>query len=323
MTQRIDSPSNARIAAAVKAIASGETMLLEGQRMIDEALEAGVVVEEFFVQKGGSDIPRMSGVKGALRAPRSGQGPLTPDIREEDFQLSAAAPAAAAYEKYLRPARQVTEVSARVLRRLSDLPSTRGVVALAKPPHRTLASLSSLLPSKKTASSNAPREAAIPRKRGSEAEGPLFVVLDDVQDPANVGAILRSGEAFGAAAALLTAGCAWPFSPRALRASAGSAFRLPVCARVTAREAVAWARRLDIALAGAEAHGGDAPESLAAVRPLALVIGSEGRGISPEITAALDHRITLPLAGRVESLNAAVAAGVLLHVLTRRPASLR
>ena len=292
MTTRIDSPSNPRIQAAVKAIASGETMLLEGIRMIEEALEAGVEVEEFFVR----------------------------EEKEEDFLRKGRGAGDA--RATVAPAR-VTCVSARVLRRLSDLPSTRGVVALAKPPHRTLASLSSLLPWKKTASSNAPREAAIPRKRGSEGEGPLFLVLDDLQDPANVGAILRSGEAFGAAAALLTPGCAWPFSPRALRASAGSAFRLPVCARVTAGEAVAWARRLGIGLAGAEAHGGDPPESLAAVRPLALVIGSEGHGISPEIAAALDHRITLPLAGQVESLNAAVAAGVLLDVLTRRPASMR
>ena len=134
-----------------------------------------------------------------------------------------------------------------------------------------------------------------------------------------MGAILRSGEAFGVAAALLTPGCAWPFSPRALRASAGSAFRLPVAAGVAAGEAVAWARRHGIALAGAAAHGGTAPEALGGVRPLALVIGSEGHGISAEIAGSLDHRVTLPLAGRVESLNAAVAAGVLLHVLTRRP----
>lgn len=133
-----------------------------------------------------------------------------------------------------------------------------------------------------------------------------------------MGAILRSGEAFGVAAALLTPGCAWPFSPRALRASAGSALRLPVAARVAAREAVAWARRHGIALAGAAAHGGTAPESLS-VRPLALVIGSEGRGISAEIAGSLDHRVTLPLAGRVESLNAAVAAGVLLHILAHPP----
>ncbi|MCM3875316.1 MAG: RNA methyltransferase, partial [Thermoanaerobaculia bacterium] len=218
----------------------------------------------------------------------------------------------------------VTEVSARVLRKVSDLASTRGFVALASPPARTLASLSSLSsysPSKKTVSSNLPRGIARAGPRGSETEGPLFLLLDDVQDPANVGAILRSGEAFGAAAALLTPGCAWPFSPRALRASAGSAFRLPVAARVSAGEAVAWARRHGIVLAGASAHGGTAPEALGGVRPLALVIGSEGHGISTEIAGALDHRVTLPLAGRVDSLNAAVAAGVLLHILTRRPAS--
>ena len=138
-----------------------------------------------------------------------------------------------------------------------------------------------------------------------------------------MGAILRSGEAFGVAAALLTPGCAWPFSPRALRASAGSAFRLPVAARVMAREAIAWARSHGIALAGAAAHGGTAPEALGGVRPLALVIGSEGHGISAEIAGSLAHRVTLPLSGRVDSLNAAVAAGVLLHILSRPPVSAR
>jgi TrmH family RNA methyltransferase len=267
MTTRIDAPSNPRIAAAVKAAASGESMLLEGRRMIEDALDAGIRIEEIFVRKKSEE-----------------QG------EEEDLLRRARGEGKA----------RVTEVSSRVLGKLSDLPSTRGVVALASPPHRTLASIT---PSKKFSSSS------------------LFLLLDDVQDPANVGAILRSGEAFGAAAALLTPGCAWPFSPRALRASAGSAFRLPVCTRVATGEAVLWARANGIALAGAEAHSGIAPEALASVRPIALVIGSEGHGISPQIAAALDHRVTVPLLGRVESLNAAVAAGVLLHILTRHPAS--
>ena len=182
---------------------------------------------------------------------------------------------------------------------------------------------SSYSPSKKTASSNLPRTAASAGPRGSETEGHLFLLLDEVQDPANVGAILRSGEAFGVAAALLTPGCAWPFSPRVLRASAGSAFRLPVVAHVDPADVVAWARGHGIVLAGAAAHGGTPPAILAGVRPLALVIGSEGHGISPGIGAALDHRVTLPLAGRVDSLNAAVAAGVLLHVLSHPPAPAR
>jgi tRNA G18 (ribose-2'-O)-methylase SpoU len=138
-----------------------------------------------------------------------------------------------------------------------------------------------------------------------------------VQDPANVGAIVRSAEAFGAAGVVLTPDCAWPFSPRALRASAGSALRVPVAARVPSAEAVAWARARGATLAGAEAHGGEPPESAARIRPLVLVLGSEGHGISAPVAAALDRRLTLPLAGRVESLNAAVAAGLLLFVLTR------
>ncbi len=199
------------------------------------------------------------------------------------------------------PRPRVTEVSARVLKRLSDLPSTRGVAALAPPPHRTLASLSPLSPSKKS----------------SPPSSSLFLLLDEIQDPANVGAIVRCAEAFGVAAVILTPGCAWPFSPRALRASAGSALRVPIAARVPAEEAVAWARALGASLAGAEAHGGEPPERAAGVRPLVLVVGSEGHGISPGIEAALDRKLTLPLGGRVESLNAAVAAGLLLFVLSR------
>jgi len=296
MTTRIDAPSNTRIVAAAKAAASGASMLLEGRRMIEDALDAGVSIEQLFVQTEMSEE-----IEDLLRRVRGERNP-----------------------RAKAPAPPVTVVSAKVLRKLSDLPSTRGVVALASPPHRTLASLSlpPLLPSKKTSSSDITRATAKQASIGSSAESssPLFLLLDDVQDPANVGAILRSGEAFGVAAALLTPGCAWPFSPRALRASAGSAFRLPVATRVAAPEAVLWARTHGIALAGAETRAGTAPEALAGVRPLALVIGSEGHGISPELAAALGHRVTIPLGGRVESLNAAVAAGVLLHILTRRAA---
>jgi TrmH family RNA methyltransferase len=235
--------------------------------MIEEALDAGIALDEVFVQSetAGEDEDLLGRVRGGGAAGGAG-------------------------------AVRVTPVSSRVLRKISDLPSTRGIAALAALPHGTLASLSS--PSKKSPSS-------------------LFLLLDDVQDPANVGAIVRCAEAFGVAAAILTPGCAWPFSPRALRASAGSALRVPIAARVPAAEAVAWARSSGAELAGAEAHGGSPPESAARIRPLVLVMGSEGHGISPDLEAALDRRLTLPLGGRAESLNAAVAAGLLLFILSR------
>jgi tRNA G18 (ribose-2'-O)-methylase SpoU len=262
---RIDSPSNPRVQEALRAVESGEKLLLEGPRALAEALASGVVVREVFFDgeegSGEADI--------AKRAVGRGATPLF--------------------------------VSAKVLRKLSDLHSSRGVVALAVPPGR---SLEDLQPSKSLA--------------GISPSSSFFVLLDGVQDPANVGAILRSAEAFGAAGAVLTPDCASPFSPKALRASALSALRLPVAPGVAPGPAVAWAARGGAVLAGAESRGGEPPEALRDVRPLVLVIGSEGHGISAPFEAALSRRVTIPLAATVESLNAAVAAGVLMHAITGR-----
>lgn len=146
----------------------------------------------------------------------------------------------------------------------------------------------------------------------------LYLFLDGVQEPGNVGALARVAEAFGAAALALGPGCAHPNHPRALRASAGSLLRLPVArdaapADLDRRLAPAAAR-----WAGLDAHGGD---PLPARRPEGawiLALGAEGRGLSPEVAARLDRRFTIGLAPPVESLNVAVAAGIALHALCPR-----
>lgn len=247
---RIDSPSNPRIVAAARALSTGERMPLEGPRMLGEALAAGVLPETVFH--------------------------LTRKADAEVLTRAAALGAA------------VVEVSPRVLKKLSDLPSSRGVVALASLPARSA------------------RDISLVR---------IALLLDGVQDPANVGAIVRSAEAFGAEAILLTAGSASPFSARALRASAGSAFRLPIVTGLAPAAAVTWASERGATLVGADAHGGEPPER-ALCGPVMLAIGSEGHGFSPEVAAALGRRLTIPLAGHVESLNAAVAAAVLLYALS-------
>jgi TrmH family RNA methyltransferase len=180
-------------------------------------------------------------------------------------------------------------VAAELLDELADADSPRGVVALARLPRGGA-------------------EALPARSDG------LFVYLDGVQDPGNVGAVARVAEAFGAAGLALSPGCAHPNHPRALRASAGSLLRLSVGIDVTidALDLRFAPRRPSWAVLAA--HGGRGPESGVA-RPLVVALGAEGPGLSAAALARADRLWTLPLAAPVESLNVAVTAGIVLHSL--------
>jgi TrmH family RNA methyltransferase len=149
---------------------------------------------------------------------------------------------------------------------------------------------------------------------------PLLAVLDGLQDPGNAGAIARTAEAFGATGMLLLGGTASPHNPKTLRASAGSLFRLPWVAGITAAEARAQMERRHLALYAAaparEAEPGRSPAQADFSRPCALIVGSEAHGVSAELRASATH-VAIPTVA-VESLNAAVAAGILLYEAHRQ-----
>lgn len=148
----------------------------------------------------------------------------------------------------------------------------------------------------------------------------LALVLDGVQDPGNAGTILRSAEAFGATGVVFLKGAVSPYNPKAVRASAGSIFRLPVRQGVSIPTALATLRQNGIRLLAAMPAAGAAPPlPLASVdlsARCALAIGSEAHGVSAELRAAAEA-ITIPTAG-VESLNAAIAASILLYEARRQ-----
>jgi len=144
----------------------------------------------------------------------------------------------------------------------------------------------------------------------------LAVYADEIQDPGNLGAIARSAEAVGADALLLGPGCAKPNHPRAMRASAGSLLRVP---RILA-DASSW-RTSPIGHATWIGLDGQAKLSiydLDTPKATVLAVGSEGRGLSPQLRERLDQIVSIPLEAPVESLNAAVATGIALFEL-RRP----
>ena len=149
-------------------------------------------------------------------------------------------------------------------------------------------------------------------------DAPLVVVVDGLQDPGNLGAIIRAAEAGGAAGVVTTPGTVEPFSPKALRASMGSAFRLPVVRRAVVEAVVAAARENGCTVLAALTHGEVRYTDADWRRPTVVLIGNEGAGLSPDALALADETVAIPIASAVESLNAAMAATVLVFEAARQ-----
>lgn len=214
---------------------------------------------------------------------------------EVKYVLAAEAVHSAA-EKHVRrlPGVHVAVLPEALFQSLSGTETSQGVMALVKPPVWDLDHLF----------------------RGR----PLVVVLDGLQDPGNAGSIVRAAEAFGATGVLFLKGAVSPHNSKTLRASAGSLFRLPYLPSVDPALARAALQQHRVELyAGVPARAGEAVRSLASADfsgSCGLIIGNEAHGVSSEWRAAAQD-LSIPTAG-VESLNAAVAAGILLYEARRQ-----
>jgi RNA methyltransferase, TrmH family len=146
--------------------------------------------------------------------------------------------------------------------------------------------------------------------------GPLLAIAG-VQDPGNLGTILRSAEAFGAGGVLLGEGTVNPFNPKVVRASAGSVFRLPV-ARAKLLEALEDMKKQSLRLVATASHKGTPLDQAKLSGPLVIFIGSEGAGLSRDLIKEMDEVVAIPQAPQVESLNAGVAASIVLYEVARQ-----
>lgn len=147
--------------------------------------------------------------------------------------------------------------------------------------------------------------------------GRRYGVLEGVQDPGNVGTVLRTLDAFDGDGLFLLPGCADPYSPKTLRASMGAVFRRPVWT-CTAQELSELLRRSDIPLYGAALRQDTLDARRMDFSRSAIAIGSEGRGLSQELLSLCHGTVRIPMSSRCESLNAAVAASVLLWEAYRK-----
>ena len=184
----------------------------------------------------------------------------------------------------------VVLVPPRTLEQLADTDTPQGVLAVLEPPRWPLADI-------------------------RPAHRAPVLVLDAVQDPGNVGTLIRTAFALGAAGAVLLPGSADPSNPKVLRAAMGATFRLP-WATAADGEFRAWVREVD-AVVWAAATDGTPVHRLSVPERLALVVGNEGAGVRPAVRELSRASVAIPLARGAESLNVAVAAGIVLFEVAR------
>ena len=148
----------------------------------------------------------------------------------------------------------------------------------------------------------------------------LLLVACSLQDPGNLGTLIRSAEAFAATALATTPNSVSPWNQKVLRASAGSALRMPITIGLTP-EALARLQRSGVRIFASVARNGVPYHSADLSAPCAILVGNEGAGLSPELLALADQLLTIPTPGGTESLNAAVAGSLLLAEAARQRAA--
>ncbi len=196
----------------------------------------------------------------------------------------------------------VFSVTDDVLRAISPVRSPSGIVALAERPSWVLTQVLAPRPAADSAPHAAPQ---------------LVVIAVDVQDPGNVGAIVRAAEAGGATGAIFVGAAADPFGWKALRGSMGSALRLPLTV-ATVPDVVSAARAAGVRLMATVPRQGRSPSDMALTGPVAFLLGGEGPGLPAELVDAADDRVSIPMRPPVESLNVAVAAALLVYEASRQ-----
>lgn len=210
-------------------------------------------------------------------------------------ELSRKERAAKAIAELTQTALRSASVSEKLLESISYTKTPQGIVVLAERP-----------------------ESSEKRLSASFQDNSLLVVLHQINNPVNVGAILRTSEAAGAGGVITTKNTSDPFSPKSLRGAMGSAFRLPIWTGPGYEEMIAWCRKRGIETICADAEATLAHTEIDWTRPTALVLGPESIGFSAAEMESATQIVRIPMHGAVESLNVSVAAGILLFEAARQ-----
>jgi TrmH family RNA methyltransferase len=213
-------------------------------------------------------------------------------------QIARKERAARLIEQFGQRCAKVEAVSENLLESISYTKTPQGIVLLAARPANDEASF-----------------------KLKQTGSPFLVILHGINNPVNVGAILRTAEAAGVSGAITTANTSDPFSAKALRGAMGSAFRLPIWMGANFDDLIAWCATVGVRTFAAAAAGSKSYTEIDWRGRAALFVGPESTGLSTEEIAAADEAVRIPMQGSVESLNVAVATGIILYEAQRQRAN--
>jgi len=250
----IESRSNALIKQALrinagKPCADAEMIVVEGHKLIDEALKSGATLRMCFIDSAGTLAGRPELAERAILVPRN------------------------------------------ILNDLATVHTPGHIVAYFEAP-------------------------AMPDPREILDRSAMLVILDRIQDPGNLGAIMRTGEALGAGAVILLKGCCSPFNPKTVRAAMGSSFRIPTLSMPDHQYALAQLKKHGFTCLAASMQGTPLPAFAFPERSV-LFFGQEGQGLQQEIFAECNDTLAIPMQGQVESLNVATSVALCLYEWVR------
>lgn len=204
-------------------------------------------------------------------------------VYAEDFK------GAGSFEGYVN----VFRLSKADFKKVADTETPQGIIAVVRRPQHAISSL-------------------------FEGSAPFFVICDGIQDPGNLGTIIRTAAAAGCSGVAVSKDSVDPYNPKVVRSTGGSIFTIPVVAEVDVKEVIRAAKEKKVKVIAADASAKTDVFSADLKSPSAIVIGNEGAGSSNEVLALCDEKVSIPMKKGVESLNAAVSAAVILYEAVRQ-----
>lgn len=149
-------------------------------------------------------------------------------------------------------------------------------------------------------------------------DNPFFVILENLQDPGNLGTIIRTADAAGADGVFLSKGTVDLYNPKVVRSTMGSLFHLPVYTGVDIEETIIRCKKHNIYTLAAHLGGVNTPYTAKLYKPSAILIGNEANGLTPETATMADELVRIPMPGKAESMNASIAAAILIYEAVRQ-----